>query len=337
MKVDIILDHQSILENRRSTIFFAARLQCEPSPVTTEPAAYALIIDANNPSDLVLRLAENIIRHLPSNAEVSIFNAAEPGEPIYSLGDVSDKESLIALVSRIDPAISENLSALWPLGCRELKKSSAAQRKIIYLTHDPDIERLLSLPTAAAAQEGIVTSILAARPGPAENVLQHLARAGGGILRKNFSYDELNAITAAELGGLLRPAARNVRLRLKALDFCEGIEALGAHRDFQNEGKDGWSEFMLGDCLAGEDRTICFNLEVQPLPCVDCQPITSLEDEPLVELAIEYDEISPESVLPRSFRRTVRVEAQARPGAEKNEVFERRSLAAPSPFGRRED
>jgi hypothetical protein len=144
-----------------------------------------------------------------------------------------------------------------------------------------------------------------------------LASSSGGKFYDNASPESFSNIVLGELGALRPTAAQNVRLRLRRLDFCDGIEPLGEHRHSAEEIGAGVVEYSIPDLLAGEERTICFNLEVPTLPAIDDQPFDSLENEALLDLEVSYNLIEPRAIRSERFWQRVQIARAQAPGSTK--------------------
>jgi hypothetical protein len=308
MNIETILDYQTILENRRPEAFFAVRFKAPELPIpNTEPTAYCLLLDQSASVDdrafeLTRRFAIQFIRHLPMNCHFSLVTFHETAEALIDLAQITDKSALQAVVGEIQPVdYGTNLSAGLLLAREQLVHASnfTAKKKIILLTdgeHTAGIrdENLL----AQIAADSDITTIHLGSTNAA--LLQSLSTT----LHSKLTGENLLVIIEAELGGLLPLAAQNIRLRLKPLEFCEKIEPLGLR---YSEFSEGWFTFNVGDMLACEERTLCFNLTVALLPCIDDQPCASLANEALLEVEAGYEEITATSANPKTFATTVRI------------------------------
>jgi hypothetical protein len=315
MKIETILDHQTIFENRRPEALFLVQFVAPQAPDNVTPgppAAYCLVWDRSASIDALefaaaRRFVTQFIRHLPQNAFFSLITFHEAAEALVDLGPITDKPGLLALLNesaQVD--FGTNLSAALLLAKEQINHApqEIAARKIILLTdaeHTCGIrdEDLLEQIARGCDTQGIRISTI------------HFTNANIALIDRisakvypQLRGENLLRIVKSELGVLQPLAAQNVRLRLKALDFCERITPLGF--EF-SERSDGWFTYALGDMLAGEERTVCCNLTIPLLPCIDDKPCASLANEALVELEAGYEAITAEGVSPKVFRTTVRI------------------------------
>jgi hypothetical protein len=313
MKIETILDHQTILENRRPQAFFAVRFQASELPTPAiAPTAYCIVLDQSASIDdhareLARRFATQLIRHFPTNALLSIVTFHETAEAIFDLAPVADKSALQSIISSIDLIdYGTNLSAALLLAREQLHHAppTVASKKILLLT---DGEH-----TAGVRDETLLEQIaIDCRAQNIQITTLHLGHINPAFLDRisstyhsNLTGENLLNIVAQELGALQPIAAQNVRLRVKPLEFCEKIEPLGFA---QTERSDGWLTYALGDILSHEERTLCFNLTIPLLPCIDDQPCASLANEALLELEAGYEAVTSNSITPKTFSATIRI------------------------------
>jgi hypothetical protein len=313
MKIETILDHQTILENRRPQAFFAVRFQAAELPTPSTPAAaYCLVLDQSASIDdhareLAHRFATQLIRHLPANALLSIVAFHEGAEAVFDLAPAADKSALQSLINSIESIdYGTNLSAALLLAREQLHHAppSIASKKILLLTdgeHTAGVrdEKLLEqIAIDCRAQNIQITTLHLGNTNPA-----FMDRISSNY-HPNLTGENLLNIVAGEIGGLQPIAAQNVRLRVKPLEFCERIDPLGFA---QSERSDGWLTYAIGDMLSNEERTLCFNLTIPLLPCIDDQPCASLANEALLELEAGYEAITSNTVTPKTFSATIRI------------------------------
>jgi hypothetical protein len=315
MKIETILDHHTILENRRPQTFFAVRFQAPEIPTPASPAAaYCIALDQSasiddHAAELARRFSTQLIRHLRANSLLSIVTFHETAEAIFDLAPVTDKASLRALVDNIESIdYGTNLSAALLLAREQLRHAppSIASKKILLLTdgeHTAGVrdENLLEQIAVDCQAQGIqITTIHLGHTNPA--FMDRIS----STYYANLSGENLLATVAQELGALQPIAAQNLRLRLKPLEFCEKIEPLGFNFA---ECSDGWLTTAIGDLLSSEERTLCFNLTIPLLPCIDDQPCASLANEALLELEVGYEAVASTGIAPKVFAITVRIPA----------------------------
>jgi hypothetical protein len=312
MKIETILDHQTILENRRPQAFFGVRFQAPELTAPSPPAtAYCIVLDQSasiehHAFELARRFIIQLIRHLPSNALLSIITFHETAESIYDLATVADKSALQALVNDIESIdYGTNLSAALLLAREQLHYAPAGVAKKMLLFTDGEHtagvrdEKLLQQITVDCQAQGIhITTLHLGHTNPA--FMDRIS----STYHADLAGENLLPVLAQELGALQPIAALNVRLRLKPLEFCESIEPLGIAA---TERSNGWHTFAIGEMLSNEERTVCFNLSIPILPCIDDLPCASLANEALLELEAGYEIVTETAITPKVFSTTVRI------------------------------
>ena len=325
MKITTHLNHQTILANQARPVFFAVRISADtlaaPRP---RPAAFCLVLDrsgsmAGPPLDHAKQAAALAVKHLRSGDHFGLVTFESDAQVVAPLQPVKDKPAVQSAIANIGPAGSTNLSGGWLLGRDELRKAPAGAARRLLLLSDGHLNAgivepaaVQQLVAAGLEHDTIRTACLGFGDGYNEDLMAELARSTNGAFYDADSPEKLPAIFTAELDGLQRLAAQNVRLRLKRLDFCESLVALGEYPAVQLP--DGSYEFALGDFVSEEERVVCFALEVLPLPCINNQPVTTLEGEDLLSLEMAYDELTADSAVSRTFTQKIRIQATQDPG-----------------------
>jgi hypothetical protein len=315
MKIETILDHHTILENRRPQTFFAVRFHAPEIPTPATPSgAYCIVLDQSasidgHAAERARRFSTQLIRHLQANALLSIVTFDETAEAIFDLAPVADKSALQALVNNIESIdYGTNLSAGLLLAREQLHHAppSIVSKKILLFTdgeHTAGVrdEKILEQFAIDCRAQGIqITTLHLGHTNPA--FMDRIS----STYYPNLTGENLLATVGQELGALQPIAAQNLRLRLKPLEFCEKIEPLGFNF---TERSDAWLTTAIGDLLSSEERILCFNLTIPLLPCIDDQPCASLANEALLELEVGYEAVATTGITPKIFSTTVRIPA----------------------------
>jgi len=272
MKIETKLDHQLVLANSGRPVLGAIQLQgSEISDAATTPAAICLVWDKSG-AETSRRLVRNFIRHWPEHTLFAFVAFGEEADCFHELGQMTDRTGFSHFVQSLESASTcGNVASGWLLAREQLRRAPIdLPRKIILITD--------ATPPAFVhdgATEGIRTSIVTADA-------------------------DLNRIVATELGGLRPVVAHNARLRLKALQFCEGIEPLG----FEGH------EVNLGDFVSGEEKTVCFNITIPEFPCIDGTPVATLENEEIFQFEVIYDEVTAHGIESRRFEQTIYAQSE---------------------------
>lgn len=324
MKINLQLDHRTILANQAQPVHFALQFQAENiSSPRPKPAAFCVVLDRSGsmngqPLERAKEATCVALRNLRREDQFALVLFESNAQVAIPLQACPDKQRLIDLVHKIVTAGSTNLTGGWMLGRDELKKAPIeASRRLLLLSDGllnvgiVDPSQVRQIVANGLETDAIRTSSLGFGDNYDEKLLVDLASVTNGQFYDADSPEKLPAIFAQELEGLQKLAVQNLRLRLKRLDFCESFELLSGYPSVVLP--DGRTEFAVGDLVSDEERILCFALEVLPLPWVQGTPVTSLEGEKLLEVEILYDEIGEAGVVSRTHAQIVRVQTTQNP------------------------
>jgi len=144
-----------------------------------------------------------------------------------------------------------------------------------------------------------------------EDLMAELARATNGQFYDADSPETLPAIFASELEGLQKLTVQNLRVRIKALDFCERYTLLGEYPAVPLP--DGRMEFAIGDLVSEEERIVCFAVQALALPLINGQPAFEMKGELLLRAELLWDELLEQGVVSRTLTQEVRIQATQDP------------------------
>ena len=324
MKITTHLDYQTILANQPAPIYFALRLEASnQSAARPMPAAFCLVLDRSGsmngkPIQGAKEAAQVAIRNLRPNDLFSVVVFGSAARTLIPLQAATNKQPFLQAVSEIQSSGSTNLTGGWMLGRDELLKAPAGHTRRVLLLSDGHLNvgiiepaQVRQIVTDGLEQGAIRTSSLGFGDGYNEDLLAEVATVTGGVFYDAVSPEKFPAIFGAELDGLQKLSAQNVRLRLKRLDFCEEYVPLGEYPSVRLP--DGRHEFAVGDLVSSEERIVVFALSVLPLPTVDGRPVVSLEGEQLLELELAYDEIVAEGISSKTFTQIIRIQSTQDP------------------------
>jgi Ca-activated chloride channel family protein len=326
MKIDAFLDYSAVLGTRTQPVHFALRLRADAvSNPRPRPAAFCVVLDrsgsmAGQPLAHAKAAAALAVKNLRPRDQFALVVFDDTAQTVIPLQAATHKPSLLARISRIEDGGSTNLSAGWMLGRDELRKAPAGCSRRLLLLSDGQLNAgivepaaVRQLVSAGLEQNAVRTSCLGFGDNYNEDLMADLAKATNGAFYDADSPEKLPAIFAAELDGLQRLAAQNVRLRIKPLDFCDGFAPLGEYPAV--ELPDGRFEFALGDLVAEEERIACFAVQVLALPAINGKPVFKVEGEPLLDIEVAYDELDAQGVASRTYRQWTNIQAAQDPGS----------------------
>jgi len=320
MKIQANLDYSTILRNQGRPVHLELRLQAGKASEegTRPPMAFCAVLDrSGSMAGLPLRHAklacETVVRNLRPTDEFALVVFDNKAEVIVPLQKITDRQSILDRIRAIDDGGSTNLTGGWMLGRDELAKSDLSSTRRILLLSDGQLNHGIIEPEAVAriVSDGlerarIRTATLGFGPDYDESLLESLATASGGNFYDANSPDKLSPIFEAELDGLQKIAAQNVRVRVAKRTFCENWVLFASYHSVALP--DGRVEISLGDLTSEESATAVFLLDVLPLPLLaDGTPAASLDGEELLELEILWDDLTGEEIKSCVHQQTIRI------------------------------
>jgi Ca-activated chloride channel family protein len=293
------------LANDGAPVFFAVRIiapDIQMADLDRSPICLTLDTSASMlgpPLECGKRLARGFIRHLGDDVAFALVSFDEHAECLHERGTIADRGGLMAFVNDLSIAgQGSHLTSAWLRARAELNGNG----RIVLISdgqNTDDASLLLAIVEHGRAQ-GIQTSTVAVGDLANRDLLKAIAQAGRGNFYELVNENDLQII-ATELGGVRPIAVHNVRLRLMPTEFCEQIEPLG----FPGSNGAKWTEVAAGDFVSAEEKTICFNLAIAELPCIEGEPFATLENEALLEVEVIYDEATACGIESRRFKQTI--------------------------------
>lgn len=325
MRIDCRLDYSTVLANQGRPVHLAISLQAERATgEQRRPMAFCVVLDrsgsmAGDPLQNAKVACKTVVRNLRETDEFALVIFDDRAEVVIPMQRIADKAAATSAIHAVRERGSTNLTAGWMLGRDEVAKTPQDTARRVLLLSDGLLNVGITNPqevgriVADGLERGRVrTSTLGFGDQYDETLLERLATSSGGNFYDANSAEKLPAIFSAELEGLQKTAAQNVRLRFRKLTFCENWQALASYRSVPLP--DGRTEFALGDLISQESVTLIFQLEVLPLPLLpDGSAAASLEGEALVELEILWDDLTGREIKSCSHLQTVRIQATQNP------------------------
>lgn len=328
MEIKPYLDYETILANTHQPIHFALKLTAEAIGSNREqPLAFCVVLDRSGsmqgqPLECAKEAAVLTVRNLRADDLFSLVVFDHEAQTVFPLQMVTDKAALMQQIKSLRAGATTNLAGGWMLGRDELKKAEPGVLRRMLLLSDGHLNTGVRDPVQVASIVGsglecdqIRTSTLGFGDGYDEDLLANLASSTSGQFYDANDADKLPAVFEAELDGLQKLSAQNIRVRIKPLDFCENLEPLGSAPEVALP--DGRREFALGDLVSEEEQVACWAMDGLPIPVVDGEPVVSLEGEGLLDLEIVYDEIRKDGIVSETFGQVIRVKATQDPAQVK--------------------
>ena len=324
MEIKPLLDYETILANTHQPIHFALQLGAnEIDSKREQPLDFCVVLDRSasmggEPLNQAKAAAILAVRNLRKHDRFALIIFNQEARTLFPLQKVTDKAELTRQIQSIRAGGGTNLTGGWMLGRDALKQGSSSTTRRLLLLSDgqlnqgiTDTDQVLGIIFSGLKNDQIRTSSLGFGEHYDEDLLSELANRTNGQFYDANSADKLPPIFEAELDGLQRISAQNIRVRLKPLDFCDNLQPLGTQPSVTLP--DGRMEYSLGDLVSGEEQVVCWSMDGLPMPCVDGQPVTSLEGEGLLDVEVVYDEIREEGIGSETFHQIIRIKATQDP------------------------
>jgi Ca-activated chloride channel family protein len=324
MKTEILLDYPTILANQARPVRFAIQFVAEVVGASRpKPAAFCIVLDRSgsmNGAPLIhaKAAAKVAVRNLRTADQFSLAIFDQQARTVIPLQPAKNKQAFYDIIDQIAPGGSTNLTGGWMLGRDELRKAEAGTSRRLLLLSDALLNFGIIEPRAVRKivvdgleQDTVRTSCLGFGDNYNEDLMANLAQATNGQFYDADSPEIFPAIFATELDGLQNLCNQNLRVRIKALDFCENYSGLGAYPSVTLP--DGRTEFAIGDLVSEEERIVCFGVQVYGLPLIDGKPAFDLIGELLLEVEVLWDELSKQGVTSQTLTQQVRIKATQDP------------------------
>ena len=324
MKTEFLLDYPTILANQPRPVHFAIQFVADKvGAVRPKPAAFCVVLDRSgsmNGAPLAHAKAATkvAVRNLLPEDQFGLVIFDQEARTVIPLQPAKNKQSFYTIIDQIAAGGSTNLTGGWMLGRDELGKTGAGTNRRLLLLSDGQLNFGIKEPVAVRQivvngleQAEVRTSCLGFGPTYNEDLMADLAKATNGQFYHADSPESLPGIFAAELEGLQNLSVQNLRVRVKALDFCEEFTAMGEYPSVTLP--DGRREFALGDLVSEEERIVCFGVKVYALPLINGQAAFDLKGELLLGVEVLWDELSLQGLCSRTLTQEVRVKATQDP------------------------
>lgn len=280
LALNAALDRPLVRATAPSERYLLLTLQTPAGAAPRLPLNLALVIDRSGSmtGEKLARAREAasfVVRHLTSVDRVSVVayddtvTVVAPGTALTPQA----KTDLLARIARIESGGSTNLSGGWLTGCQEVARhqSEVGDRMLhrtLLLTDglaNVGITRVEELVEHARQlrQRGIVTSTMGIGLDFDEELLEAMARHGGGRFQYVESARHIPDCVQGELGELLQVSVRKVAVEVY---LPAGVQVVDCLNDLPREPLANGVRLLLGDLVAGDTRPVVLKLAVAPSP-----------------------------------------------------------------------
>ena len=250
-------------------------LQLPEGEVRRLPLNLALVVDASGSmsGEKLARArdaASFVVRHLTAADRVAIVAYDDEVTVVApsTLLAPTAKTDLLHAIAGIETGGSTNLSGGWLAGCQQVA---------LHQSGDEQMDRALLLTDGLANAgitaidelveharqlrlRGIVTSTMGIGVDFNGELLEAMARHGGGRFQYVETARHIPDCVRGELGEMARVAARNVVVEV---DLPRGVRCLSCLNDYVTEETPRGVRIRLGDLLAADTRTCVLRLSVR--------------------------------------------------------------------------
>ena len=142
MKINLLLDHRTILANQAQPVNFALQFRADNSDTPrSKPAAFCVVLDQSGsmqgkPLQYAKEATCLAIRNMRREDEFALVLFQSSAQVLIPLQPCNDKQRLLDLVNKINPGGSTNLTGGWMLGRDELKKAPTEASRLLLLLSD---------------------------------------------------------------------------------------------------------------------------------------------------------------------------------------------------------
>lgn len=231
LTLNVRLSHALIPPHTPETLWAIIELDAPPAPSGKNkrlPINIGLVLDrsgsmSGEPLEYVKKAARFVVDHMGPKDTFSLTVFDDQVETIVPQTPVTSKELLRILINGIQSGGSTNLSGGFIRGCQEVMKEtrSGQSNRVVLLTDgmanvgvtDP---ALLAAKAKSVAEKGLSISAVGVGREFNEDLLIAMCEAGRGNYYYVKNADEIPAIFAKELRGLLKITAQNVRVTLRS-------------------------------------------------------------------------------------------------------------------------
>lgn len=273
IQVLISPSHRVVPPGRPGTVWFLIKLTAtKPDGLEAPrrlPLNLGLVLDrsgsmAGKPLDYVKRAACRAVEQMDADDLFSMVVFDDQVDVVRPAGPLADKDPVKAGIAGIRTRGSTNLSGGLIQGYQEVRKHAGTGwvNRVLLLTDgranvgvaDP---RLLAAKAVAMAGTGVTVSTVGVGEDFDEDLLLALAEGGKGNYYYLKTPDEIPAVLARELEGLLAMVAQGLRVTVQSGAGCRVVAVLGYEPCLGPEG----ILLDLPDMYGNEIKTLVLEVE----------------------------------------------------------------------------
>ncbi len=234
------------------------------------------------------KTAKKLIENLTAKDEVSVITFNQDVEVAIPVQKVGDKEGLYSRIAGLSAAGNTNFSGAILKGLSVVNQNFEGITRIMVLTDGQ--------PTCGILDRDQIKQLVSKRDSKATisffgfgadcdtELLQSLAKLGGGNYYFIETADDVRNVFARELGGIISCKAQNISIEIKPNKGNKVVEVLN---DYTTEEKDGGlASINAEDLYLGEMKKILIKMSLS-------KPESNPKDRPfsIAHVQVSYDDI----------------------------------------------
>jgi Ca-activated chloride channel family protein len=311
LTLDAAIDRPLVPADAPAERYLMLTLQAPAGPTRRLPLNLALVVDASGSMAgaklaRVKEAAGFVLRHLTGADRVAVVAYADEARVVApsTLLTPQARNDLLYRLGRLEADGRTNLSGGWLTACQEVARhqhGADALRRVLLLTDglaNVGITSNTELVEHARQlrQRGVTTSTMGVGADFNEELLEGMARDGGGRFQYVETARHIPDCVQGELGEMLQVSARSAAAEVA---LPETVRCLGCLNEYSLEKTRRGVRLHLGDLLAGDTRRALLHLSVEPGPPGNPLPVGALSlyldtatghgtEEPFPPLAMRY-------------------------------------------------
>ncbi len=270
MKASYAVSRPALSVSSKTHVDLLIRFQAETTSSRRRPLNLSLVIDrsgsmAGAPLKQAIKAAQGVVERLTSEDRLSVVIYDDTADTLLEPQLLADKTAVRAALSKISAGGCTNLTGGWQKGCTHVKKHQAPEQvnRVLLLTDgqanvgvtEPDkILDEVRKKTAA----GLATTTLGFGSNFNEDLLMHMAKAGGGNFYFIESPDDAEGVFQIEIEGLSSIAAADLQVELQ---LAAGVKATLLNQYPIEESGPG-IKISLGDVYGVEEKLLALEVEL---------------------------------------------------------------------------
>jgi Ca-activated chloride channel family protein len=299
MRSDVKLSTRFLTSQNAHQVGMLLTIEGE-APVRRAPINVALVLDrsgsmSGQPLESAKDAAERFVSFLAPQDRLSVVAFDDTVTTLF--GPASAGNTLaVSAIRQLHPGGSTNLSGGWLRGLQLVQQQLVdGTNRVVLLTDGQanhgivDVGQLVSMSGAGAAGR-VSTTCVGLGPQFNEDLLEPMARAGGGNYWFVEGDDQMTAIFENEISGLVALSAQNVEVTVRLTHpRTAGVTMLQSLPVTQLS--DGSRRIAIGDLYATSPRTLGLRFHVDS--------VAELLETQVAEVVVEADVVTEQGIVHR--------------------------------------